>query len=75
MKPKVLILAYIGKVAYNASGTIIHYALLMPFNKTSLIPFINEMLDTLGKIYQELRLVLIDEVSLIGGHFLYCIDV
>jgi hypothetical protein len=34
MKPKGLIVSYIGKVAYNAGGTTVHYALLMPFNKS-----------------------------------------
>lgn len=36
MKPKGLILAYTGKAAYNAGGTTIHSALLMPFNKSQL---------------------------------------
>jgi hypothetical protein len=34
LKPKGLILAYTGKVAYNAGGTTIHSAFLMPFNKS-----------------------------------------
>ena len=32
MKPKGLIVAYIGKAAYNAGGTTIHSAFFMPFN-------------------------------------------
>ena len=32
----------------------------MPFNKSSLIPLRNEMLDAVAKLYQELRVVLID---------------
>lgn len=36
LKPKVFILSYTGKVAYNLGGTIIHSALLMPFNKSPL---------------------------------------
>ena len=74
LKPKGLILAFIGKATYNAGGTTIHSALLIPFNKSSFLPLSNEMLDTLGKLYQELRVVLIDEASLIGSCFLYCID-
>ena len=74
MKPKGLMLTYIGKVTFNVGGTTIHYALLMPFNKSSFLPLSNEVLDTLGKLYQELRVVLIDESSLIGSCFLYCID-
>jgi hypothetical protein len=34
LKPKGLILLYTGKVAYNESGTTIHYAFLMPLNKS-----------------------------------------
>ena len=74
LKPKGLILAFTSKSTYNVGGTTIHYALLIPFNKSSFLPLSNEMLDTLGKLYQELRVVLIDEASLIGSCFLYCID-
>ena len=74
LKPKGLILAFTGKATYNVGGTAIHYTLLIPFNKSSFLPLSNEMLDTLGKLYQELRVVLIDEASLIGSCFLYCID-
>jgi len=34
MKPKGIIIAYTGKVAYNAGGTTIHFAFFMPFNKS-----------------------------------------
>ena len=61
-------------MTYNASATTIHFAFLMPFNKSSLIPLRNEMLDALAKLYQKLRVVLIDEASLTGSCFLYCID-
>jgi hypothetical protein len=74
LKPKGLILAYTGKVAYNAGGTTIHSAFLMPFNKSQFLPLSKEMLDTLSKIYQELQLVLIDEASLVGSRFLFSID-
>ena len=62
-------LDYIGKAAYNAGKTTIHYAFLIPFNKSSLVPLSNEMLDALGKLYQELRVVLIDQAYLTGIHF------
>jgi hypothetical protein len=38
MNPKGLIVAYIGKVAYNAGGTIVHSTFLMPFNKSRFLP-------------------------------------
>jgi hypothetical protein len=74
MKPKGLIVAYTGKVAYNAGGTTIHSAFLMPFNKSKFLPLSKEILDTLSKIYEELQLVFIDEAYLIGSQFLYSID-
>ena len=74
LKPKGLILAYIGKAAYNAGCTTIHSTLLMPFNKSHFLPLGKDMLDTLSKLYQELQLVFIDEASLIGSRFLYNID-
>jgi hypothetical protein len=74
VKPKRLILAYTRNVAYNAGGTTIHSALLMPFNKSHFLPLTKEMLDTLSKLYDELQLVFIDEASLIGILFLYSID-
>ena len=74
MKPKGLIVAYTGKVAYNVGGTTIHSALLIPFNKSHFLPLRKKMLDTLSKLYDELQLVFIDEASLIGSHFLYSIE-
>jgi len=54
LKSKRLILAYIGKFAYNVGGTTIHYAFLMPFNKSQFVPLSREMLDMLSNCYQEL---------------------
>jgi hypothetical protein len=74
MKPKGLIVSYTGKVAYNAGGTTVHSAFLMPFNKSQFLPLTKEMLDTLSNLYDELQLVFIDEASLIGIRFLYSIN-
>ena len=73
MKPKGLILAYTGKVAYNVGGTTIHSTLLIHFNKSELSPLSKEVLDNLSKLYQELPLDFIDEASMIGSRFLYSI--
>jgi hypothetical protein len=74
MEPKGLIVAYIGKDAYNASGTIVHSTFLIPFNKSYFLPLSKEMLDTLSKLYDKLQLVFIDETSLIRSILLYSID-
>lgn len=54
VKPKGLILAYIGKHAYNLGGTTIHSILLVPFNKSTPTQLSNETFNALGKLYQEL---------------------
>jgi len=74
MKPKGRIVAYTGKYAYNAGGTTVHFAFLIPFNKSQFLPLSKEMLDTLSNLYEELQLVFIDEASLIGIRFLYSIN-
>ncbi|KAH9289470.1 hypothetical protein KI387_033587, partial [Taxus chinensis] len=74
LKPKGLILAFTGKAAYNAGGTTFHSALLLPFNKSLLTPLGAERLDTLSKHYQQLQLVFIDEISLVGAQLLYHTD-
>lgn len=73
-KTKELILAYTGEIAHNVGGVTVHFALLIPFNKSSFLPLENEVLNTLTTLYQEFIEVLIDEVSLIGSHFLYYMD-
>ena len=74
MKAKGLILAYTGKVSYTAGGTTIHFALLIPFNKSQSLPLRKEVLDNLSKLYQELQLAFIDEASMISSRFLYSIN-
>ena len=74
LKLKGIIRAYIGKEAFNAGGVTLHSAFYMPFNKAEYLPLSNEKLDTITKHYEQLRVVLIDEASLVGSTFLYQID-
>lgn len=67
-------MAYTRKAMYNAGGTTIHSTLLLPFNKSTIILLSNETIDSLQKHFEQLQLLLIDEVSLIGTHFLYSVD-
>ena len=71
---KGLITAYTGKAAFNAGGVTLHSAFYMPFDKSKYLPLSTEKLDTLTKHFQQLHVLLIDEVSLIGATFLYDID-
>jgi len=57
LKPKGLTLAYTSKIAYNAGGTTIHFAFLIPFNRSQFLPLSKEMLDILSNIYDELQLI------------------
>jgi hypothetical protein len=71
---KGLITAYTGKAAFNAGGVTLHSAFYMPFKKSNYLPLSTKKLDTLTKHFQQLRVLLIDEASLIGETFLYDID-
>ena len=73
-KPIGLIAAYTGNVAFNIGGVTLHSAFYMPFNKTNCLSLNNEKLDTVSKHYGQLRVVLIDEASLVGATTLHQID-
>lgn len=73
-KPKGIMVAYTGKATYNISGTTLHSALHKPFNKSEFTPLNTETPDTMSKTYSELRVLLIDEISLVGSTFLRYIN-
>ncbi len=76
LKPKVMKLAYIGKFAYNINGLTIHSTLAIPLNKifNELKTLSDEKLDNLIKIYDQLNLLVIDEILLVGNRMLTFID-
>ena len=71
LKKKGLIVAFTGKAAYNADGITVHSALRLPLSPSNMIPLSSNTLDMLSKEYQQLRLFLVDEASLIGSRMLY----
>ena len=73
-KPKGLVVAYAGKVAYNIGGVTIHSAFHISFNKSKFIPLNSDILDKMSKYYAQLRVILIDKISLVGSTFLCYID-
>jgi hypothetical protein len=69
-------LSYIGKTTFNINGTIIHPTLAIPLNKmfNELKALNDEKHDMLIKEYDQLQLVMIDEISLVGNKMLTYID-
>ncbi len=67
-------MAYIGKTTFNIDGTTIHSSLSIPF-KFKDLPSLNlEQLDNLVKKYDQLQLIVLDEISLVGKIILKFID-
>ena len=67
-KPHVLLMAYTGKAAYNIGGLTIHSALHLPIVTKAHTSLSTEKLNILSDRYQNLALVVFDEVSLIGAN-------
>ena len=55
----------------NAGSITFHSAFCMSYNKSNYLFLNNEKLDTLTKHFDQLRVLLIDKVSVIGATFLY----
>ena len=74
LKTKGIILAYTRKAAYNIGGFTAHSILHLPFKSSEAIALDSNTLDVLSKQSEQLRLVLIDETSLIGSRMLFNMD-
>jgi hypothetical protein len=61
---------YTGKSTFNIDGTTIHSSLSIPFNCKDLPSLSSERLDSLVKKYDQLQLIVQDEISLIGKRVL-----
>jgi hypothetical protein len=59
LKPKVMKLTYIGKVAFKINGTTIHFTLVIPLNKkiNELKALSDEKCDSLIKIYESITFI------------------
>ena len=73
LKPKGIIVASIGKVSYNTSGIIAHSIFHLPCTSSKILPLDSNTLDNLRNKLDQLQVLLIDEVSLIGFRMLYVI--
>jgi hypothetical protein len=73
-KTKGIIIAPTGKAAFNAGGITAHSIFQLPCNSSKMLPLDSNTLDNLAKKLDQLQLLLIDEVSLLGSRMLYNID-
>ncbi len=69
-------MVYIGKVAYNIGGSTIHSWLTILLKKSinDFKPLVDEKRDALMKQYTQLKLLVLDEISLIGSWMFSFID-
>ncbi len=65
-------LIYIGKTTFNINDTIIHFALAISLNKNliELNALSDERCDIFIKIYDQLCLLVINEISLVSNKML-----
>jgi hypothetical protein len=76
LKPKFMKLAYIGKTKFNINGMTIHSTFAIPLNKNliELNALSHERWDIFIKTYDQLCLLVINEVFLVGNRMLSFID-
>ncbi len=69
-------LTYTKKITFNIYGTMIHFAFVIPLNKnlTKLNALSDEKWDNFTKTYDQLCLLVINEVSLVSNKMLSFID-
>jgi hypothetical protein len=75
-KVKAILMAFTGKATFNIDGSTIHSALHIPVNHslTNILKLSFETLNNLTGHYEQLRLVVIDEISLVGWRMMNAID-
>jgi hypothetical protein len=76
LKPKIMKLTYTRKTTFNINGTTIHSRLATALNKNynDIKALSDEKRDILIKIFNQLQLVVIDEVFLVDNRMLSFID-
>jgi len=62
-------MAYNGKVAFNIDGTTIHSSFSISLNYKDFPSLSSKLLDSLIKKNDQLQLMVLDEISLIGKRY------
>lgn len=71
---KILLCAPTGKAAFNIKGQTLHSAFKLPLNQKTLTPISASIANTLATKLAHLRVVIIDEISMVGQHILNMVD-
>lgn len=66
-KDRVILCSYTGKASFNIGGVTLHSAFHLPVKSSEMSPLSISSLDQVRKEFRKLRLVIIDEVSMIGS--------
>lgn len=76
LKPKIMKLASTRKATFNINETIIHSTLIITLNRNlnKFLKLINERWDSLIKRYQQLHLLIIDEIYFVADKLLTFIN-
>ncbi len=67
----VILTAFTGTAAFNVDGMTLHSAFSLPIGKKQYCPLNNEKLNTIRSRLGKLRLLIIDEVSMVGADTLF----
>jgi hypothetical protein len=76
LKPKVLLIAFTGKTSFNIDGCTIHSALRISINQSlsNMGKLSSVLLNKLTDDYEQIKFMVIDEISLVGARMLDAID-
>jgi hypothetical protein len=76
LKPKVMKLTYTWKTSFNINGTTIQFVLAIPLNKSfnEFKALNDKKCDILINTYDQLQLIVIDGIFLVGNKMLTFID-
>jgi hypothetical protein len=74
LKQKAILMVYIDKMTFNIDDTTIHSRLSLPLNCKYLQSLSAKRFNSLSKTYDELQLMVLNEVSLIGSRIVFFID-
>ena len=73
-KLKGIIVAPTGKATFNVGGITAHSIFHLPCNSSRMLPLDSNTLDNLSKKLEQLKILLVDEASLIGSKMLFNIN-
>ena len=74
LKPCVCLGAFTAAAERNVGGATLHILLAKPTNSERALAMVFETQSRLRNQYSQLRVLIIDEISLVGNYFLHIID-